>query len=242
VNLLIFAKFGGASVAPPTNTKLFMEDLNSMGTQKVVTAAFRLAFPQVFTPKAAQEGGRAKYSLVMLFPSDGSVLYPVSPKGAGIMELRKLAFEACRDAYGPDRAKWPAALRAIDFKTAFSPTGKDGFPIRNGDDTTTQGYKGMTYIRCSSYQQPTVVDSKVHAVLDQSKVFGGLICRAQVNAYCFDQNGNKGVTFGLDNLQIIHDDGTTFSGKDRAEDVFSAFGDPDSDAQAPASAPADEPW
>ena len=82
----------------------------------------------------------------------------------------------------------------------------------------------MLFARASSQYQPGMVDQKLQAIIAKDAVYGGLICRAQVNAYAYDTNGNKGVTFGLNNLQILKDDGTTFSSKADPAGVFDAFG------------------
>ena len=199
-----------------------------MATDNVVTVAFRLAFPEVFAPKAAAEGGKEKFSITMLFPKDGTRLLPgMVDNGADVMALRKLAFQAIKEKWGEDKAKWPANLKGIDFAKYLSPTGKDGWPFRDGDDQTWDGFAGSVFIRASSQYKPGIVDAKAQPVISQDQVFGGLICRAQINAYTYDNSGNKGVTFGLSNLQILKDDGTTFSGRQNAADVFGVFGDGD---------------
>lgn len=202
-----------------------------MATESIVTVPFRLAFPEVFEAKAATEGGAKKYSITMLFPKDGSALIPAMP-GDGVMQLRKLAVEAIKEKWGEDKAKWPAGLKALDMKTYLSPTGKDGWPIRDGNSVEWDGFEDQLFARASSQFKPGMVDAKLNAIISQDAVYGGLICRAQINAYAYDTNGNKGVTFGLTNLQILKDDGTVFSGKSNAADVFDSFGDSGSSSAA----------
>jgi hypothetical protein len=103
--------------------------------------------------------------------------------------------------------------------------GKDGWPIREGDAVEWDGFGGNVFVRAASQYMPGLVDAKLQPIIDKQAVFGGLICRAQVNAYAYDTAGNKGVTLGLNNLQILKDDGTTFSGKTKAEDAFESFGE-----------------
>jgi hypothetical protein len=205
----------------------------------VITVAFRLAFPEVFKPAASVKGGKLKYSINMLFPKSGENLLPGLTGGATLMDLRKLAFSTCVATWGADRAKWPATLKNADFKTYCSPNGKDGFPIRDGNDVAWDGYKDHFFIRAASKYEPGVVNNRKQPILNEAEVFGGLICRAQINAFTFDDAMNKGVTFGLDNLQILKDDGTSFSGRAKAEDVFDAFG---SDEAVVGSDPEAEAW
>jgi hypothetical protein len=195
-----------------------------MSTDNVVTMPFRLAFPEVFTAKAAIEGGKAKFGVTMLFAKDGTNLIP-SLQGAGVLDLRRLAFAAAKEKWGEDKAKWPVGVRNLDFKSHVSPNGKDGFPIRDGDMVDWDGFKGTLFIRATSEFRPGVIDARKQEILAQSEVFGGLLARAQVNAFAYDTAGNAGVSFGLSNLQILKDDGTSFSGRQRAAEVFDAFGE-----------------
>lgn len=209
----------------------------------LVTIPFRLAFPQVFVAKAATKGGKEKFSISMLFPKDGSKLIPnggpalYGAAHIGLSGIRKMLFEAISEKWG-DKAKWPANLKAIDPKTHISPTGQDGWPIRDGDDVTWEGFKDCFFARASSQFAPGVITGGKIDVIDPSAVFGGLICRAQINAFTYDNSGNKGVSLGVINLQILKDDGVIFTGKSNAAAVFEAYGDADS-----ASGEAEEePW
>ena len=198
----------------------------------IVTAPFRLAFPQVFEAKASIEGGKEKFSITMLFPKDGSPLIPSLSKDNGIMAIRKLLTEAIKAKYGEDKAKWPAPFKGMDVKTVISMNGKDGWPVRDGDMVEWDGFEGNLFVRASTQFPIGVVDRKLQPVMNSSDVFGGLICRAEINAYCYDTNGNKGVTLGVNNLQILKDDGVVLGGKSRPEDSFEAFYDGDSSSTA----------
>lgn len=193
-----------------------------MAVDSIITAPFRLAFPEVFAPKASMEGGKEKFSVTMLFPKDGSPLIPSMP-GNGIIEIRKLLLAAVKDKWGEDKSKWPAQFKTMDFKAFVSLAGKDGWPIREGDAVEWDGFAGNVFVRASSQFQPGLVDNKLQAIIDKQAVYGGLICRAQVNAYGYDTAGNKGVTLGLNNLQILKDDGVAFGGKNNADKVFDSF-------------------
>jgi hypothetical protein len=191
----------------------------------ITTPAFRLAFPEVFEARSFEEGKDGKFSITMLFPKDGSSLIPSLP-GGGILPLRKLAHEALKVKFGADKAKWPGALKNLDGATAVSSTGKDGWPVRDGDMVEWDGFEGMFFARASSKFQPGIVNHKCQPIMDQSLVFGGLLCRAQISAWAYEAPQSKGVNFSLENLQILKDDGVSFDGKrQRAEDAFSAFDD-----------------
>lgn len=168
---------------------------NGEYVEPIVTGEFRLAFPAVFEPKAAPGSDNAKYSITMLFDA----------KDPGIALLKALARAACVAKWGEEPSKWPKGLRP---------------PFRNGEEVEWDGFAGKIFARASSRQRPGVVNARCQDVIDPEAVFGGLICRAQINAFAYDKAGNKGVAFGLNNLQILRDDGTRFSGRANARDVF----------------------
>jgi hypothetical protein len=205
-----------------------------MATDNLVTGAFRLAFPQVFVAKAV-EGGKEKFGIKMLFPKNGELI-PGHGLG-GITDLRKLAVAAAKERWGEDKAKWPANLRSLDPKTAISIDGKNGWPIRDGDEVDWDGFEGMWFAGASSQYQPGVVNAKVQPVINPTEIYGGLICRAQINAYAYEMSGNKGVTFGLNNLQVLRDDGVKFGGREAASKVFGIV-----EEAGPVGGKDEEPW
>lgn len=197
-----------------------------MAVENIITIPFRLAFPEVFTAKAAVAGGKEKFSITMLFPKDKTPLIP-SIQGDGVLELRKLIFAAIKEKWGPDKAKWPAGLKAVDLANYVSPTGKDGWPLRDGDLVEWDGFAKTIFVHAGSMFPPGVVDYKLHPIIDKTAIFGGLICRAQVNAFAYDTAGNQGVSIGLQNLQVLKDDGTMYGGRQNPAEVFDAFGSAD---------------
>jgi len=197
-----------------------------MATDHIVTAPFRLAFPEVFQAKAAVAGGREKFSITMLFPKNKVPLIPQLP-GDGILPIRKLLFAAMQETWGPDPTKWPPKIRAIDVANYVSPTGQDGWPIRDGDLVEWDGFAGCLFVRATSqYPLGIVEGNPLHDVVDKNAVFGGLICRAQVNAFSFNNAGNVGVSLGVSNLHILKNDGTMYGGRQNAVDVFDAYAEP----------------
>lgn len=205
----------------------FMEENNMADKVKdvIVTAPFRLAFPEVFKARAFEAGGREKFAITMLFPKTGDPLIPSLPGGAaGLLEIRKLVYRAIVAKWGKETEKWPTNLRALDVRTALSLTGKDGWPLRDGDEASIEweGFAGNVFVRASSQFAPGIVDAQRNPVLDQGKVFGGLICRAEVNAFAYEQRGNRGVTLGLNHLQILKNDGTVYGGRTDPSKSFDA--------------------
>lgn len=163
-----------------------------MGT-KVRTPVFRVSFPAVFEPKAFNDG-EPKYSVVMLFDSK-----------ADLTEMNRILKEAAVEKFG---AKLPTGLRS-----AF----RDG-----KEKEALQGYEaGMKFATASSKQRPGLVNAAVETIVDRDDFYAGCYARATVTAFAYDRNGNKGVSFGLHNIQKIKD-GERFDGRTAAEDDFEA--------------------
>jgi hypothetical protein len=158
---------------------------------KVTTPVFRVSFPNVFEPQSF-DGGDPKYGLTMLFDSD-----------ADLSALREAAKRAAREKWG--EGKIPQGLRS---------------PFRDGaEKPDLDGYEGKIFVRCTSKQKPGLVDLAVKPIIDPSEFYAGCYAIATLNAYAYDTKGNKGIAFGLLNIQK-QGDGTPFSGRSRPEDDF----------------------
>lgn len=169
-------------------------------SKKVKTPEFRLSFPAIFKPKAFEQQ-EPKFSIVMLFDK----------KKADLAGLKKAVAYAAQEKWGA-KEKWPKNLR---------------LPFRDGDEKEDmEGYKGHTYVSASSKQAPQIVDYKGPGVRPEpimesdGKAYAGCYARATLIAFAYDKAGNKGVSFSLQNVQILRD-GKPFSGRKNADDEFS---------------------
>lgn len=172
-----------------------------MSTEKksntVLTPYFRVSFPTVFTAKPAVAGQEPKFSISMLFP-----------KSTDLTELKTLIRAAAVEKWGPDQAKWPKNLRS---------------PLRDGSEKDYEGYgPDVIFATASSKMRPGLVDQAVKPIIDPSEFYGGCWARATISVYAYDKAGNKGVAFGLRNIQKWKDD-APFSGASKPENDFDAI-------------------
>ena len=183
---------------------------------RIITPSFVIAFPSLFKPKQNDRGGD-EYSCTMYFDKDSSD-----------MELIQGAIDqVVHDEY---KGK-VAGIR---------------MPIRDGDDVTDnyheyEGTANCLVVQAKSVFKPGVVDATLQDVIDPSMIYPGCVCRASITAFAYDFNGNKGISFSLNNVQFLTD-GEPLTGAGRkASDEFGDAeeaeyeeyeGDPDADPEA----------
>lgn len=181
-----------------------MGEKMSIEDKKCVTPIFRASFPSVFTPKSFK-GQDAKYSLVMLFDPD----VDLSP-------LKKCAENAAIEKWGADKKKWPKVMKT---------------PFRDGDEKPdTPGYESKIFVTASSKKRPGLVDRKRQPILSEEDFYAGCYARAEVIAFAYDEAGNRGVSFSLQNIQKAKD-GEEFSGRKKPEQVFTDIDDGSDDSE-----------
>lgn len=182
---------GVKTIAPWTPT-----DGQDLQDGRIWTPLGRLSFPALFEAAAMKDvaDSKAKFSCNMLFP-----------KTNPLRLLKILTKNAVVKKFGEDKNKWPANLKSIDWKTFLSITGKEGWPFRDGDALTYDGYAGMISVKAANESRPAVWGSAVMDV-PKEEVYAGCYGRALISAYGWThQKGGKGVNFSLLAFQKIKD-------------------------------------
>lgn len=159
---------------------------------KVVTGKVRFSFANVFEPRAFGEGQVAKYSVMLLIPKSD----------VGTIERCKKAIDAAAQKGLSTKfgGKLPAVLKTT-FKDADKDTDQDGEIFKDKWDYTAGHY----IINVSSKNQPKIVDAQCNPVIDPTEFYSGCYGRASINFFAYNNNGNKGISAGLNNLQKLED-------------------------------------
>lgn len=179
------------------------------------TPAGILSYPHLFVPKPPAEGAEPRYSLVLVFTEEAAN----SPE---FKALKKAAADAVRERWGD---KIPSSLRSPFRKCSE----KDGAPF---DD-----HPNGVFISAWTKQRPGIVGPRLEEILDPDDVFAGQIARATVRAFAYETAGNKGVSFGLNNLQIVRPDMDRLDGRRPARTDFDAVA-----TEATTASDEDEPF
>ena len=174
---------------------------NNSKPKKVNTPPFRVSYANVFKPRENNLSGNSEFGLTALFP-----------KGADLSALYAIAEEAAK-------TKWPNGVPK-GIRSPFRDQGEKAKQHDDGSESLPDGYEaGCTFINMKSVKRPGVVDQNVQPILDESEFYSGCWAIASVNAYAYDNKGNKGVSIGLINVQKIKDD-EALSGRSTPQDDF----------------------
>ncbi len=168
--------------------------------ENLVTPEFRAAFISVFraTSMKNTDGttSKPKYSIRAAFPPT-----------AKLDALKKEAQAAAVEKWGD---KLPKTLR-----NPFRLNEELEAPIVGiGDDWIIMSFSA------NEDRRPGVVDAKLQDIIDDADVYSGAWYRCQVRAFAYDTAGNKGVSFGLQNVQKLRDDDPLGNGRIPASKAF----------------------
>ena len=169
------------------------------------------SYVTVLEPKPDQKG-KLKYSVTILVPK--SLTKSLDP----------LKAEAVRVA----KEKWGAKGEAI-LAAAKNPMIHDGDTYVGTSGEPDPSYKGNWFIRMRTDRKPQVIDAKKQPVFTDDDVYSGCLLRVSGNVFAYEREGNRGVTFGLNNVQVL-EKRARLDGRKAAEDEFEEWkpegGDP----------------
>lgn len=177
----------------------------------MITCVCRISYPALFEPKE-NPSGALKYSC--------SLLIPKSDK-AGVEAIRQ-AIEKAK-ALGKEKL-WKGKIPKFRYE-----------PLRDGDEELASGekegkeYEGHYFVNCSSNDPPGVVGPNAKPLMDQGQIYAGCYVRADINPFPYDNSGNRGVGWGLNNIMLVRE-GDRLDGRQKAEDAFSSFAEEDDTA------------
>jgi hypothetical protein len=170
---------------------------------RVVTGKARFSYLNAWEPKSIN-GGDEKFSVSLIISKDDVKT---------LSEVKAAIEVAKQEGKAKLGGKIPANLK---------------LPLRDGDAERPddEAYKNSYFINANSKDRPQIVDKNVRPILNQEELYSGCYGRASITFYAFNQNGNKGIACGLNNLQKLSE-GEPLSGRSRASDDFTSLDDDD---------------
>lgn len=171
----------------------------------LLTPRGRVSFPNVYVPTAMEEGKPKKYSVTLLFwpanMDDGQKALLVKMKE----EAQKVAMErfGCRLGEKPGGKGKPLAS-----------------PFHKGSEKPDYYDDDCYFVKFSSRRRPAVVNGQKDDIPEDSADFyAGCWAHLSYTVYAYDVSGNRGVAFGLRNIQKTQDD-EAFDGSTTADEDF----------------------
>ncbi len=183
-------------------------------------------------------------TLVVLGP--GRLSFPALFEAAPQMgDATKLKFEATI-LLPPDTDIAPlhAALKkaVLDKFGELIPLAPDKYPIKDCEAKTAakplKGYlSGWHCITTKSDYAPELFDQRVKPLIDQEALYAGCWVNLFCKAYGYNVKGNRGVTFGLNAVQLVRD-GDRLDGRVSGVKAFAPVAMDDTDGAIAAAAQA----
>lgn len=169
---------------------------------RVTTGVVRASFTRLFEPVLSKGDTTPKYSVTLLIPKTDKATYKA---------LRAAEAEAAE--IGKSKkfgGKIPSNLATV---------------IRDGDtEADLELYPenaGHWYMAVRNTRRPLVVDQNLNEILDATEVYSGCYIKASVDAFPYNFEGKKGISFSITAVQKVRD-GESLGGvaKVEASDVF----------------------
>lgn len=188
------------------------------------------SYPHVFKAtlsKNPKPTDKPAWSLAILF----------TKAGQDSKEIRALLAEAirvARERFGPevsDKIQW--VENGKQAGASFLACGDDaiGLPFRR--DMKKRGYPDDIAVYFNArktndpekdIRAPEVIGRNAKPITDTREIYPGVRLRISVNPFAYDTDGNKGVSFGLNNVQKLGD-GPRIDDRKDAKDEFGALED-----------------
>lgn len=174
--------------------------------QTYQTPVVRLSFPNIATPQKRKNGDRYNASLIIDMES-------LSPNDrAKLAAMKKAAEDQLREKFGAKAFGEDGKPRngfALPFKSGADKVREDD----EGNIVPYDGYgPGTVFFNVTTSRRPglgvAVRDGQGARIDDTDKAdmfYAGCYVMAQIHTFPYDQDGNKGVSFGLDHLVFIRD-------------------------------------
>lgn len=174
---------------------------------KVLTGEVRLSYVNLVTPRAAQQGGEAKYSVTLLIPKSDT-----ATKANIDAAMEAAAKEATAKTWGGVRPPY------------LKPVIHDGDGVRPSGVAFGPECKGHWVLTASTKMKPQVVGiDNINCELAPTDIYSGMYARVTIRFFGYSNSGNKGVGCGLGNVMKTRD-GEPLSGGASAASDFAGIG------------------
>jgi hypothetical protein len=186
---------------------------------KIITPECRLSYPQLLVAKAMTDSagnaqGKATFSAALVFEP-----------GTDLTVIRNAIVTTVAEKFGAEKAKEVLA-KMVPGGSVKNPLRAD-IEKKYGDGSHFfVNARNATAPQCvHPYADPATGKPKLMTKEEVEKLmYAGAYVRASLSPFWFDKAGNKGVGFGLNNLQFLRD-GERLDNRVSAENEFDVVAD-----------------
>jgi hypothetical protein len=157
-----------------------------------------LAFPHLFTPRPRAEGKTPDFNATLIFDVDAQMTPEFRAMQTAVNEL---AHEKAAKYVQSLTYPWRAGAEKAEI-----------YPGVFGSDDI--------YVSPWSSYRPGIVDRDGNVIEDPQAVWGGQTARMQIHPFFWEVSGKRGISFGLDNVQVVDIDGPRLDGRIGAQQAF----------------------
>ena len=184
-------------------------------TGSIVTCKGRTLWHSVFNPRKAKGGKEGKHEFNILVP-----------KGSSLKVLQDAALEAGKEkfpkAFKDANGKWPSSI-----KSPFKRTEGNDKLVNALEEAGLKVEDFPFFFAARSKDKPGLVGPNGKAEgIEPEHVYSGRWARMTVDTFAYDAEGNKGVSLGLKNIQLLDNDDELVVGGGRVS-AESEFGEPE---------------
>lgn len=153
----------------------------------VKTGKCRLSFPNLFEPRAVNEGDKPKYGCSLIIPkSDKAAIKAIEKAIAHCAEANKGKFK---------KGKVPTNLK---------------HPLRDGDEDREddEAYEDCMFINANSAKKPQCVQKVAGAmevITEVDILYSGCYVKAMINFFVYNTGQSEGVAAGLNGIFKVAD-------------------------------------
>ena len=150
---------------------------------RVVTGKVRFSYFSALTARKNEMNGKEEFSTQVLVPKSDTET---------VNQLKAAAKAALTAKFGdkiPKTVRNPLRDGDTEVKSDGSPLGPE--------------YAGHYFFNTKSTAKPGAVDAHGHDIIGSADIVSGDFGRVSLNAYAYDQAGNKGVSYGLNNIMLL---------------------------------------
>jgi hypothetical protein len=191
-------------------------------TGNYVSPKGRILWYSLEKPRKAKAGKEGKFEFNLLFPKDAD--HSITKENAVEVGKEKFGktFREAADAQKAGKAKssWPASI-----KTPFKKTAENEKLVAALEAADVKVEDFPVYIGYRSSDKPGVVGPNGKSDgIDGDQIYSGRWAKCTHDMFAYDAEGNKGVSCGLKNVQLLDNDEelTIGGGRVSAETEFDA--------------------